>query len=88
MSQPSTLAVLNPFLDPVADGLTREAASWIVALKPDPRIQERLDLPAAKSSAGNLTEAERREHEAPIEALGLMGIFKAKARQPLARLAS
>ena len=47
--------------------------------------QARIDELAAKANDGLLSEAERLDYEAYIEALDLLGIVKAKARLALAQ---
>lgn len=83
MSRPAS--VLDRILDPLADGLTSDAARGIIALRPDPHVQARIDELAAKASVGELTSEERAEYEEAVEAIDVLGLLKAKARTALAR---
>jgi hypothetical protein len=78
-------AVLDRFLDPVAECLTPEVAERILKSRPDPRLQERIDQLADKANNGLLSEGERDEYRDIVEAIDLVGIIKAKARAALGR---
>jgi hypothetical protein len=77
--------ILDKLLDPVARCLTPAVAEQIAGLQADAATEARIDELAAKSHDDALTESERREYAAYVEALDLFGILQAKAR---ARLAS
>jgi hypothetical protein len=85
MSISTPSAALERVLEPVTEILTPEVARRIVDLRADPELQARLDDLAAKSTAGQLTEEERREYEDYVDAIDFIGIFQAKARAVLAR---
>ncbi|HUY91486.1 MAG TPA: hypothetical protein VMV10_22290 [Pirellulales bacterium] len=78
-------AVLDRFLDPIAECLTPEVAERILKSRPDPRLQERIDQLADKANNGLLSEGERDEYRDIVEAIDLVGIIKAKARAALVR---
>lgn len=80
------IAMLDRLLDPLAEGLTREAAGKIIDLRPDQEIQDRIEHLRSKASEGALTVAEQEEYEEFIEGMDLMGILKAKARVAMAKL--
>ncbi len=76
--------VLDEVLEPVARCFTPDVARQIVALRAAPTLQSRLDELASKANEGELTEQEREQYEAYIEAIDLIGILQAKARKILA----
>jgi hypothetical protein len=75
--------ILDEMLDPVGQCLTPAVASRIAALRADDRTQRRLDALADKNSAGRLSQRERVEYDAYVEALDVIAILQAKARKAL-----
>lgn len=75
--------ILDKMLEPVARCLTPEVAKQIVELRADQSTQARIDELAAKCNEGELTEAERREYGAYVDAIDLIGLLQAKARGTL-----
>jgi hypothetical protein len=67
-------------LEPVARCFTPAVAKQIAELRADPVIQARIDELTAKCNEGQLTETEKREYQAYVEAIDLVGILQAKAR--------
>jgi hypothetical protein len=78
-------AVLDKMLEPVARCFTPAVAKEIAELRADPPTQARIDQLAVKCNEGELTEAEKREYGAYVEAIDLIGILQAKARTLLKR---
>src|SRR5687767_11888341 len=76
-------AVLDRFLEPVRQSLTPEQARKLVGFRPDEATQALIDKLASKSSEGTLTEAERLEYEAFIEAGDIIALLQAQAREVL-----
>ena len=76
-------AIPDRLLEPVARCFTPEVAKRIAELRADPSTQARIDELSAKCREGVLTEAERREYGAYVEAIDLIGILQAKARAML-----
>ena len=76
--------VLDEVLEPVVRCFTPEVARQIVALRAGPTLQARLDEFAGKANEGELTEQEREQYEAYVEAIDLISILQAKARKILA----
>jgi len=76
--------VLDEVLEPVARCFTPDVARQIVALRTAPTLQSRLDELAGKANEGELTEEEREQYEAYVEAIDLIGILQVKARKILA----
>ena len=79
---------LNEVLEPVARCFTPEVARQIADLRADPALQARLDEFAEKCNEGELTEADREQYEAYVEAIDLISILQAKARRILAETQS
>lgn len=80
MEHPTDIAILDKMLEPVARCLTPEVAKQIAELRADQSTQARIDELAAKCNEGELTEAERREYGAYVDAIDLIGLLQAKAR--------
>ena len=83
MSTSQQEAVFDQVLDPVARCFTPDVARQVAALRADPNLQARLDVLATKANEDELTEEERDEYEAYVEAIDLVSILQAKARQIL-----
>jgi hypothetical protein len=79
---------LDRMLDPVAEILTPDVARRIAELRADPELQTRLDELATMANQGRLTEADRREYAAIVDAIDFVGILQAKARAVLDRTTS
>jgi len=78
-------AVLDKMLEPVARCFTPAVAKQIADLRADLATQARIDELAAKCNEGELTEEEKREYGAYVDAIDLIGILQAKARTLLER---
>jgi hypothetical protein len=78
------IAILDKMLEPVARCFTPAVAKQIAELRADPPTQARIDELAAKCNEGELTETEKREYQAYVDAIDLLGILQAKARNMLA----
>jgi hypothetical protein len=76
-------AVLDNFLEPVRESLTREQARRLVEFRLDPSVQAHIAELAAKSNEGELTPQERAEYEGYVEAGDMIALLQAKARQIL-----
>jgi hypothetical protein len=85
MEHPTEIAILDKMLEPVVRCLTPEIAKQIAELRADAPTQARIDELSAKCNKGELTEAERREYGAYVDAIDLIGLLQAKARVVLAR---
>lgn len=79
----SQTSLLNGLLDPVGQCLDEESARRLVALKPSEAVEARIAELAERANEGDLTEAERGEYEAVINAMDIVGILKLKARHRL-----
>jgi len=79
--------VLDDLLDPLVGSFSRRVAEKMLSLRADRKTQKRIDQLAEKANEGELTEVERQEYEAYVQAIDLIGILQAKARGYLKRRA-
>jgi F420-dependent methylenetetrahydromethanopterin dehydrogenase len=80
----SAATVLDQFLDPLSRCLDTESARRILAALGVPvTVQERVDTLAELANEGLLSDDERAEYEALINADDLVAILKLKARRQL-----
>lgn len=75
--------VLDSLLDPLSRCLDAGSARRIVDLRVASSVQERIDRLAERANEGSLTEEERSEYEALINAADFISILQLKARQHL-----
>jgi hypothetical protein len=74
-------------LDPVADSMSREFAESLIALKADDQFLARIEVLRRKANDGSLSPDEDAEYKDFVEALDVISILQAKARQVLLRQA-
>ncbi len=74
---------LDAILDPFSRCLDAESARRIVDFQVDPPVQERIDSLAELANEGTLSDVERSEYEALINAADFISILKLKARLSL-----
>jgi hypothetical protein len=79
----SAASVLDGLLDPLSRCLDAESARRVIGLRVAPAVQQRIDLLAERANEGLLTDDERAEYEALINAADFISILKLKARQHL-----
>ena len=79
----SAVVGLDGLLDPLSRCLDAESARRLVDLQIDAAVQERIDKLAERANEGILTESERSEYEALINAADFISILKLKAREHL-----
>ena len=77
-------AVLDRFLEPVRQSLSLEQARRLAEFRADESTQARLNELADKCKEGTLSDTERGEYEAYVEAGDLIAILQAEAREILA----
>ena len=70
-------------MEPLSRCLDAESARRIVDLQIDPPVQERIAALAERANEGTLSDSERSEYEALINAADFISILKLKARQQL-----
>jgi hypothetical protein len=77
--------VLSQLLEPVGRMMPVEFARQLSDLRATPEVQARVDELADKCNEGTLTEHERAEYLAYVDAIDVIGILQAKARSVLAQ---
>jgi hypothetical protein len=79
---------LDLVLKPLDEAIGLTAAKAVAELELDPEVRARIDQLADMSAAGSLTEAERAEYLEFVEAIDLLSIFQARARNAISRQSS
>ncbi len=79
----SAATVLDQFLDPPSRCLDSESARRVLALGVSASVQERVDTLAERANEGLLSDDERAEYEALINAEDFVAILKLKASRQL-----
>jgi hypothetical protein len=77
---PEAIQTLDVLLDSVVECFTPEVARRLTNLQVKPALQARLAELAEKANEGLLTNKERDEYAAYVEAGDLIGILQANAR--------
>ncbi len=76
----SAASGLDAILEPLSRCLDPESARRIVDFQVDRPVQERIDALAERANEGALSDMERSEYEALINAADFISILKLKAR--------
>lgn len=84
MKNAKDTAVLERLVAPLGECLTPESARRLLALKPDPEVQQRVDDMATRHTEGRLTHQEQAEYGRYVSYATFIAILKSKARQLLA----
>lgn len=71
---------LDGLLEPLSRCLDPESARRVVDFQIDPPVQERIETLAEQANEGTLSDSERSEYEALINAADFISILKFKAR--------
>ena len=74
---------LDGLLDSLSRCLDAESARRVTELRIDPSVQSRIDALAERANNGVLSDEERAEYEAYINASDFIAILKLKARRHL-----
>jgi len=74
---------LDGLLEPLSRCLDAESAKRVVEFRIDPEVQARLGVLAEKANDGTLSDDERTEYEAVIDAADFIFILKLKVRPRL-----
>ncbi|SIO35134.1 hypothetical protein SAMN05444166_4010 [Singulisphaera sp. GP187] len=82
---PTPTNVLSQLLEPVGQMMPVEFANQLLAMRATPEVQTRIDELAEKSNEGELTDEERAEYLAYVDAIDVISILQAKARSVLAQ---
>lgn len=78
-------SILSRLLDPVEKMMPVSFARELAAMRAAPEEQARIDELADKANEGLLTDEERAEYAAYIDAIDVISILQAKARSILAK---
>jgi hypothetical protein len=84
MKTANTAPALDRLVGTLSECLTPESARRLLALKVDPKLQDRVDYLAGRCSQGLLTSEERAEYGDYVTFGTFVAILKSKARQLLA----
>jgi hypothetical protein len=77
----SVTGYLDRLLEPVTEIFTPEIARKIADFRADPELQNHIDELRQKANEGTLTSEEESEYKDFVEALDVLSIIQAKARQ-------
>ena len=83
MSNPTIATALDALLDPLSRCLDAESAQRVAEFRVDAAVQARIDTLAQRANDGVLSEEERAEYEAFINAADFISILKLKTRRQL-----
>jgi hypothetical protein len=83
MGNPAATTALDDLLDPMSRCLDAESARRVAEFRIDPAVQARIDILAERANNGVLSEEERTEYEAFINAADFISVLKLKARRQL-----
>lgn len=84
----STATLLDKIFEPFGEVMTPETAARFAEMRADDEVQSRLEDLATKCTEGQLTDQERKEYHALIQAIDFISIMQSKARQVLKRTGS
>jgi hypothetical protein len=82
---PHSPDILSELLEPVGEIMPVEFAQKLAAMRAAPDVQARIDDLADRCNEGQLTEEERAEYEAYVDAIDVISILQARARSVPAR---
>ena len=77
--------ILSQLLEPVGQMMPVDFAQKLAAMRASPEVQARIDELADRSNEGVLTDKERADYEAYVDAIDVISILQAQARAVLAR---
>jgi hypothetical protein len=81
----STASYLDRFLEPMTHAFSPEVARAIVDLRADPELEASIMNLRQRANEGTLSPEEDAEYKGFVEALDIISIIQAKARQFLAK---
>ena len=81
----STASYLDYFLEPMTEALTPDGARLLVELRIAPEMEAHIDELRRKANEGLLSPDEEAEYKEFVEAVDVISIIQAKARQRLAK---
>jgi hypothetical protein len=77
----TTTSIFDYYFEPVSAMFNREMAEALINRKADPRLVARVAELGIKSDDGTLTEEEREEYKALVDAGDMISLLKSKARR-------
>lgn len=80
---PQDTSILAQLLEPIGKYMTLELAQRIAELRASPEAQARLDELADKCNEGALTPEEATEYDSYVDAIDLIAVLQAQARDVL-----
>ncbi len=83
MSDVIVSSVLDDLFDPLSQCLDSESARRVTEFRVSAHVQERVDVLAERANEGILSDAERAEYEALVNASDFISILKLKALRNL-----
>ena len=84
MNAPISATAFDRGVEPLRDAMTPDLARRLLAFRPDPAVQDRIDELAGKANEGELTPEEREEYEGYSRANKFVAVLLAQARKRLA----
>ncbi len=81
----STTSHLDRMLEPVTDAMSREFAQKLIDLRVDKALQARVEELRRKANDGSISADEDAEYKDFVEAVDVISVLQAKARQVLVR---
>ena len=83
MSDAIAASALDSLLDPLSHCLDSESARRVTEFRVAAHVQDRVDVLAERANEGVLSDGERAEYEALVNASDFISILKLKARRNL-----
>lgn len=83
MNAPIAATAFDRGVEPLRDAMTPDLARRLLAFRPDPAVQDRIDELACKANEGELTPEEREEYEGYSRANKFIAVLLAQARKRL-----
>jgi hypothetical protein len=80
--------ILSQLLEPVGQMMPLDFAQQLAAMRASPAVQAHIDELADRCTEGKLTDKERAEYQAYVDAIDVISILQAQARSVLARQSS
>ena len=83
MENPAVVEALDGLLEPLSRCLDTESAQRVAEFRLNPALQARIDILAERANDGVLSDDERAEYEAFVDAADFISIFQIKSQRQL-----
>jgi len=83
MENPAVVEALDGLLEPLSRCLDTESAQRVAEFRLNPALQARIDILAERANDGVLSDDERAEYEAFVDAVDFISIFQIKSQRQL-----